>query len=276
MGVAIPLDARFNDAVRPLFVSGMGTEHVGPLLYNMVRMTRPLRVLEVGLGYTSPFLAMAIADNMAEDAADRRLLAEAPQDNMRFSLLRAEHFRREYAPRLHAIDDFSGDGTSAPRVLETLQLLDLDGLVRVHKADFRGYAKKIDRADLPLDFVWFDAGGPLEYIAFLQEYWPLIAQDHGLLLLHFTYWNITAHYQGRDHTNLLCGSIANEIKRQQLRAGIAARFEVLSLVEPHKSRQGSITMVRKLAGTSMCRDRDFGEEMNEIYGALAPPMPILR
>ena len=75
----------------------------------------------------------------------------------------------------------------------------------------------------------------------------MIDQEHGLLLLHFTYWNLTVHFDGQDHTNLLCGSIANEIKRQQMRAGLAARFEVLSLVEPHKTRQGSVTMVRKLA-----------------------------
>jgi predicted O-methyltransferase YrrM len=272
----MPLDARFQQAVTPLFVPGMGTEHVGPLLYNLVRMTRPRRVLEVGLGYTSPFLAQALADAMAEDGEDRHVLEEAPADDMRRSLLRPENFQRPYAPRLHAIDDFSGEGTSAPRVLETLRALGIDGFVQVHKADFRGYVARIDHGDLPFDFVWFDAGGPLEYIDFLREYWPLIAQDHGLLLLHFTYWNLTVNYQGRDHTNLLCGSIANEIKRQQLHAGVASRFEVLSLVEPHKSRQGSLTMVRKLAGTSLCRDRDFRAEMQEIYGAMPPPMPVLK
>lgn len=272
----MPLDARFHEAVAPLFVPGMGTEHVGPLLYSIVRMTRPRRVMEVGLGYTSPFLAQALADNVVEDAEDRACLAERPEDDLRRSLLREPFFEAPYQPSLHAIDDHSGEGTSAPRVLETLDALGIHDFVEVHKADFRGYSAKIDRASLPLDFVWFDAGGPIEYIDFLREYWPLINPEHGLLLLHFTYWNLTVHFEGRDHTNLLCGSIANELKRQQMRAGLAAKFEVLSLVEPHKTRQGSVTMVRKLAGTSMCRDRDFQEEMFEIYGAKPPPMPILR
>ncbi len=53
----MPLDPRFYRAVEPLYFSGMGTEHVAPLLYTLARMTRPRSVLEVGLGYTTPFLA---------------------------------------------------------------------------------------------------------------------------------------------------------------------------------------------------------------------------
>ena len=270
------LDTKFHQAVAPLFVPGMGTEHVGPLLYTLIRMTRPRSVLEVGLGYTSPFLAQALKDNLAEDAEDRAVLAKAPEDDQRRTVLRAEFFAQPYAPRLHAIDDYSDQDTSAPRVLETLQELGLDDIVAVHRADFRGFAAKLDKAALPLDFVWFDAGGPLEYIDFLKEYWPHINPEHGHLLLHYTYWNLSASFQGREVSNLLCGSIANELKRQQIATGFNARFEVASLVEPHKGRQGSVTMVRKLAPTSMCRNVDFRSEMDEIYGATPPPMPTLR
>ena len=48
----MPLDAKFYDTIAPLAVPGYGTEEVGPLLYSLVRMTRPRRVLEVGLGFT--------------------------------------------------------------------------------------------------------------------------------------------------------------------------------------------------------------------------------
>jgi len=141
----MPLDARFNEAVAPLFVTGMGTEHVGPLLYSLVRMTRPRRVMEVGLGYTSPFLAQALADNAAEDAGDRACLEKAPEDDLRRSLLREPFFETPYRPSLHAIDDYSGEGTSAPRVLETLDRLGIHDFVKVHKSDFRGYSARIDR-----------------------------------------------------------------------------------------------------------------------------------
>ena len=35
---------------------GMGTENVGALLRSLVRMVRPNRILEIGAGYTTPFL----------------------------------------------------------------------------------------------------------------------------------------------------------------------------------------------------------------------------
>ncbi len=268
------LDARFHEAVAPLLAPGMGTEQMGPLLYSLVRFTRPRSVLEVGLGYTSPYLAQALKDNIAEIAEDKTVLGE-PDGDPRKSLLSAEYYASPYAPTLHAIDDFSVESSSAGRVLEVLKTLGLDSLVASHEGDFRGFSRKMPRSSFPLDFVWFDCGGPPEYVDFLNEYWPLINQDHGLLLLHYTYWNLTVNFEGVDHTKAICGSIANEIKRQQMAAGFDARFEVLSLMEPHKTRQGSVTMVRKLAGTSMCRNFDFREEMTEIHGVAPTPIAKL-
>lgn len=83
----MPLDPRFYRAVEPLYFSGMGTEHVAPLLYTLARMTRPRSVLEVGLGYTTPFLAQALQDNVAEFESDRRILAAPGADEERQLLL---------------------------------------------------------------------------------------------------------------------------------------------------------------------------------------------
>ena len=38
------------------FKAGMGTESAAPFLRSLVRMIRPYRILEVGAGYTTPFL----------------------------------------------------------------------------------------------------------------------------------------------------------------------------------------------------------------------------
>ena len=38
------------------FKAGMGTESVAPFLRSFVQMVRPNRILEVGAGYTTPFL----------------------------------------------------------------------------------------------------------------------------------------------------------------------------------------------------------------------------
>jgi len=42
---------------------GMGTENVGPLLRTLVQMIRPQRILEVGAGYTTPFLLDGLKAN---------------------------------------------------------------------------------------------------------------------------------------------------------------------------------------------------------------------
>ena len=81
------LDKRLFDAAEELFSPGMGTEHVGPLLYSMVRMTRPKRVLEVGLGYTSPFLAQALKDNTEEIERDLQILTGQQEDSGRKAVL---------------------------------------------------------------------------------------------------------------------------------------------------------------------------------------------
>ncbi len=77
------LDSEFYRAVKRLFVPGMGTEHVGPLLYSLVRMMRPRSVLEVGLGYSTPFLAAGLKDNIEEFRADREVLKNCPDTDQR-------------------------------------------------------------------------------------------------------------------------------------------------------------------------------------------------
>lgn len=266
------LDADFYKAVEPLYYPGMGTEHVAPLLYSLVRMTRPRSVLEVGLGYTTPFLAQALMDNAREFATDRHILANPGEDDERRLVLAEEYFHSDYLPMHHAIDDFSDESSSGKEALQVIEALDLRSMVQVHEGDFRGLSQQMSQSAFPLDFVWFDCGGLPEYVDFIEEYWRLISPDHGVLLLHFTYSRLSFVRDGVQHVALMCGPVANEIKRQQMHAGVDAGFEVLSLVEPHKRRQGSVTMIRKLPWTSMCRDRDFQREVLEISGKKTKPL----
>ena len=271
----MPLDQEFYRAVDPLAVPGYGTEEVGPLLYSLVRMTRPRNVLEVGLGYTSPFLAQALADNLAEFEADREIV-RTQDKGWRRATLSAEYHAGDYRPSLYAIDDFSLSDSSAPKVLDALDRLNLKRLVHAIEGDFRGATGRLGEAAFPLDLVWFDCGGVDEYVAFIDEYWERINPDHGLLLLHYTYWSVEQEKDGAVERKLVMGSIANELKRQQLQAGTGATFEVLTLVEPHKTRQGSVTMVRRVTPRSMARGADFQDEVFNIFGKRPKPMPNLR
>ena len=267
------LDARFYQAVEPLYFAGMGTEHAAPLLYSLIRMTRPRRLLEVGLGYTTPFIVQGLQDNVEEFGADRDILGAAGVDDERRLTLKPAYYESDYTPKLHGIDDFSLDGSSAPAVLEAIKTLGLGWLVQVDEADFRGHSQRMDQDVFPLDFVWFDCGGLDQYIDFIEEYWGLINPGHGLLVLHFTYWNLKRlGGDGVKDVQVICGPIANEMKRQQMAAGGNANFEVLSLLEPHKRRQGSVTLIRKLPWSSKCRDRNFQQEVSEVFGAKCKPL----
>ena len=75
----------------------------------------------------------------------------------------------------------------------------------------------------PYDLVWFDCGGWEQYKFFAENYWNMIKE---YALFHFTY------FKGETNTNW---EIVNQLP---------ATFR-MDIVEPHKFRQGSITMLRR-------------------------------
>lgn len=239
----MPLDADFLSAVAPLYVPTMGTELMGPLLYSLVRSTRPQSVLEVGMGYTTPFILQGLADNTADHHAERQLIGKAlatagpegPDAIDGLPLALPDHYREVHTPRLHAIDDLSHPHTSAQQVAELAADRGLAEHLVGHNGDFRGYSRKFDRADLPFDIVWLDAGDYLNFRAFCSEYWDLVNPDGGLLLIHSTLTNIEG----------LC--FLKSLKLEQATTGFND-FELLSLLEPHKTGQNSVTLIRMTKG----------------------------
>jgi len=70
------LDPSFLEAVKSLLNPWTGTELMAPLLYTLARFTRARTVLEGGSGYTTPFLAKALADNAHAIEEERRAMLE--------------------------------------------------------------------------------------------------------------------------------------------------------------------------------------------------------
>ena len=106
------LTPSFFEAVDAIHAPEYGTEQLGPLLHALVRFHRPEQVVELGFGYTTPFLAQALADNAANVRHER--LAENVQRQKKLLLDRwyAEHPQYE-APsgrRLTVVDDQSQRG----------------------------------------------------------------------------------------------------------------------------------------------------------------------
>ena len=190
------------------FQQGMGTEQMAPLLYSLIRFVRPQRILEIGLGYTTPWLVKGLEDNEGvhiDGNADM------------------EYFGKPYDPKIICIDDMSDKESSASQA--ALKYKD-NKYVNVIESLFQGKSQEIKEKFGMIDFAWFDCGGHEEYEQFLKEYLPICS---GYVLLHFTY------YRGKPNPNydVIKTYISNE------------EWERIDMIEPHKYRQGSFTMVKR-------------------------------
>ena len=73
------------------YVPGYGTEKVAPFLRSLAELTRPQKVLEIGMGYTTPFLLEAIEKN------SEGLLWDSNCDK--------EYLNKSYDPKFVVVDD---------------------------------------------------------------------------------------------------------------------------------------------------------------------------
>ena len=190
------------------FRAGMGTEVVAPFLRSIVQMVRPKRLLEIGAGYTTPFLLEGIVNN--EQVFDDGNLDEKYFANY------------SYDPKLVIIDNMSqGELLKRPGMEHILQ----SPYVEYVEGFFQGRSKQLLEKYNQFDFVWFDCGGPKEYQDFVEEYWSLCS---GYIIFHFTYSDGAPN----NKLQMLLSQITNDPFR-------------LDIVEPHKKRQGSITIIKK-------------------------------
>ncbi len=219
------LDPEFMQVASQL-KGGFGTENVGPLLYTLIKCCRPKSVFEVGAGYSTLFILKALKDNFDEDQLERS------QDNYLYG--KTEYYSSNYEPILTSLDDFSHPKSLAKSVHQFALFLDIDKFVAFKDRDFRGFSKEIEPSLLPFDFVWFDCGGLREYEDFVDEYWKLVNPKGGIIVFHSTL------------TNLDLKVFLQKIKLRQATSDFL-NFELLSLLEPHKQIQNSVTMIRMIS-----------------------------
>ena len=191
-----------------LYRAGMGTENVGGFLRAMAQMLRPKNILEIGAGYTTPFLLEALVNN------------ERVYDD---GNLEPSYFKNYvYDPKLVVIDNMSlGELIKKPGMNEIIS----SKYIEFVEGNFEGKSKTLREEYGNFDFVWFDCGASTEYKNFMDEYWDICS---GYIFFHFTYTS---------------GS-PNEL-RDIILNNVSGNPSIFDIVEPHKSRQGSITMVRK-------------------------------
>lgn len=193
---------------REYFRPGMGTENVGSFLRSLVQLLRPTTVLEIGAGYTTPFLLEGLVNN-------ERVLNDGN--------LSKEYFRNyRYDPKLVIIDDMSlGDLVKREGMEDIISSSYVDFIEGV----FQGKAPELAKKYKKFDLVWFDCGGATEYNDFFSEYWEICSS---YIVCHFTYSN------DKPNENLM--AILDNIRDNPV---------IMDIVEPHKTRQGSLTVIKK-------------------------------
>ena len=194
----------------PIFYrEGMGTENVGSFLRAMILMLRPQKILEIGAGYTTPFLLEGMVNNY-------RIYDDGNLNEVYFKNYR-------YEPKLVIIDNMSlGELSKKPGMSNIINSRHTDFI----EGNFQGRARELKTKYTAFDFVWFDCGGEAEYKNFIDEYWGLCTSH---IFFHYTYSD--------GSPNNLHAVITNSIKDESL---------IFDVVEPHKRKQGSITIVKKI------------------------------
>jgi predicted O-methyltransferase YrrM len=254
------MSARFHRAVERLRVPEMGTEVVAPLLAQLIAFLRPQRVLEIGMGYTTPFLADALATVRRQVRQESHDLAKKSRPYLDGGaeldeawlhaeppLLHPSFYLEPYEPRLVALDNLSIAGSSASQVMDVLGELGLADLVTVLNAELHDGVEVLPDGFTPIDLAWVDAW---ECLYFFDHFWDLIDPDGGVVLMHY----LMTYPEGAAILDYL---------RQFQRAN-PGELEIVSLLEPHKLVQNSLTMLRR---TSAPARRSYARPGGKlIYG----------
>jgi predicted O-methyltransferase YrrM len=218
---------------------GMGTENSASVLAALVRMQRPVTVVEVGAGDSTIALATALQQTVEDWQEDETILRSTAWTE-RTALLDPTNVPERYAPTLITIDDFSGEGTSASAAWSALKKAGVpDGLVRFVRQDFFTIPSATMDEWYPIDLAWVDAGTPADDVRFIAALWDRI-RPGGYLCLHEPTMLTTGQVAGRDRLRVVRNPVWEEILSR-----LDDTFEVVTLAEPHKYRQSGLGIIRK-------------------------------
>jgi predicted O-methyltransferase YrrM len=263
----MPIDEAFVAAARKAFNpygTNSGTEHMAPFLYSLVRMVRPMRVVEFGSGYTTLFVLRALADNVKEIEEERAALKEKSaalgelpptlQELVAQKVPAIGMATKERAAALvqGAYYKWLNSGEKAcsadpayylepykPHLYSFEKLAEGHGYV----TSMRKVVDEIGHGDLfshihtedfatasipaPIDLAWND---DYKYREFFQAFWPSLNPKGGLMVFH----NVPAAENLWDDVQWM--------KRQRAKA---RDLETLTLQEPHKVHQNGCAILRR-------------------------------
>ena len=141
-----------------------------------------------------------------------------------------EFMKTKYDPRLVVIDDQSLE-TDETRADNRRKLItdNTSNIVDFIEGDFMNpdIMSQVKDTYSKFDMCWFDCGGPIELQFFLDNYLDIVKE---YFVVHFTF------FKGKENKN---GETISKFLETN------SHIQRLDIIEPHKYRQGSITILRK-------------------------------
>ena len=205
-----------------LKLNEFGTENMSIVLYSLIRFTRPHRILELGMGHSTMFLAHALKD----------IKEQIDYQNSNFvlnSLNNPEYSNIKYKPIIDVIDNFAEEEfLNYSHYKEVLEKNNMSSYVNIINDNFFNYIQKVKE---PYDFMWIDGGGQEEYYYIINVLYPKMSPG-SIIVFH----NTISHVYGKlFETNLKLALAKNQI----------SDLEIISFKEPHKHDQNNFTICKK-------------------------------
>ena len=233
----------FLNHIKSLYNPHMGVENAGPMLYSLVRFAKCRNVVEVGAGYTTLYLLQALKDNDEEmkrlvdlDLEGRLRMLDYPFGTPR--LKEWDSSPENLSSSLLCIDNCEHQKETTSGAAHVARTLGLDPYLQFLKGDAFD-ALDTHFSDIEsIDLLWCDFGVGSRMKEYASNVWKYI-KPGGFMVCHSTLTN----QRTRDWL---------EGVRQRKgfeETGIPAdEYSELSLLEPHKRFQNSMSILQKRDG----------------------------
>jgi hypothetical protein len=238
-----------------------GTEHVGPLLYSLIRMLRPQNVVEFGTGFTTPFILQALKDNADDFKRHQAILKKKAakhfaelSDEKRADMTLDEwwdqavtqevyghepvlpipsYYLKPYKPHLFSFELLPEGDSYVQKLQAVVKKLRLNKFFTLNAGVVvTDYMQHIPKERQPIDFAWNDFGNKHR---FYKETYQYINPNGGIMAFHNT-----------TNSELDFKADLDEVMAEIKSMLDARKCELLTFLEPHKFTQRSMTVLRKL------------------------------
>jgi hypothetical protein len=255
-----------------------GTSAMSAFLFALLRMTRPVTVIEDGSGYSTPFILRALMDNHLDFLEERRRLIEKTRaiwpDPSEVGEHGGERFSEWLAaggiasavdpafyvePRraqLYSFEALPSDHAYVAKLRAMVQRMGGDEHF-TYLPGTRFSVESLPESARPVDFAWNDGVG---YAAFFAAIWPILDPAGGILVFH----NVSPTPEWWDELEWM----------KQQRAG-DGDLEWILFDEPHKLYQAGCAILRRTTAYSPALERGTRDrvmrDLARLMGSVRSP-----